>query len=1125
MPQPLCLGVWTIGPASGTVLNAGTQTLTARFTPTDTINYKGATSTVQIVVSKAPLTITAEDKSRAYNVANPTFTAKYDGFVNGDTVQLLTSAGSLATTAIKTSPVGSYPVTVTGASSTNYSITPVAGSLTVTQAVSEITWAAPSAITYGTGLSSIQLNATANVAGAFEYTPVVGTVLNAGTQTLTAKFTPTDAVNYMRATGTVQLVVNKAPLTITAEDKTRAYNVSNPVFTAKYAGFVNGDTYQTLTTPVGLTTTATKSSAVGSYPITASGAVAANYSISYIAGSLTVTQTSSEITWATPVAITYGAGLSSAQLNATANVAGAFEYTPVVGTVLNAGTQTLTAKFTPTDAVNYKGATGTVQLVVNKAPLAIIAEDKTRAYNVSNPVFTAKYAGFVNGDTYQTLTTPVGLTTTATKSSAVGSYPITASGAVAANYNISYVAGSLAVTQACSEITWATPTAITYGTGLSLTQLSATANVAGAFEYTPIVGTVLNAGTQTLTAKFTPTDAVNYKGATGTVQLVVNKAPLTITAEDKTRAYNVSNPVFTAKYAGFVNGDTYQTLTTSVGLTTTATKSSAVGSYPITASGAVAANYSISYVAGSLTVTQASSEITWATPAAITYGAGLSSAQLNATANVAGAFEYTPVVGTVLNAGTQTLTAKFTPTDAVNYKGATGTVQLVVNKAPLTITAEDKTRAYNVSNPVFTAKYAGFVNGDTYQTLTNPVGLTTIATKSSAVGSYPITASGAVAANYSISYIAGSLAVTQASSEITWATPAAITYGTGLSLTQLNATGNVVGAFEYTPIVGTVLNAGTQTLTARFTPADTINYKGATGTVQLVVNKAPLTITAEDKTRAYNVSNPVFTAKYAGFVNGDTYQTLTTSVGLTTTATKSSAVGSYPITASGAVAANYSISYVAGSLTVTQASSDITWATPTAITYGTGLSLTQLNATANVAGAFEYTPVVGTVLNAGTQTLTARFTPTDAVNYKGATGTVQMVVNKAPLTITAEDKTRAYNVSNPVFTAKYAGFVNGDTYQTLTTSVGLTTTATKSSAVGSYPITASGAVAANYSISYIAGSLTVTQASSDITWATPTAITYGAGLSSAQLNATANVAGAFEYIPVVGLCWMPGRRL
>ena len=43
----------------------------------------------------------------------------------------------------------------------------------------------------------------------------------------------------------------------------------------------------------------------------------------------------------------------------------------------------------------------------------------------------------------------------------------------------------------------------------------------------------------------------------------------------------------------------------------------------------------------------------------------------------------------------------------------------------------------------------------------------------------------------------------------------------------------------------------------------------------------------------------------------------------------------------------------------------ITWANPADITYGTALSATQLNATADVAGTFAYMPVAGTVLNAG----------------------------------------------------------------------------------------------------------------------------------------------------------------
>ena len=71
----------------------------------------------------------------------------------------------------------------------------------------------------------------------------------------------------------------------------------------------------------------------------------------------------------------------------------------------------------------------------------------------------------------------------------------------------------------------------------------------------------------------------------------------------------------------------------------------------------------------------------------------------------------------------------------------------------------------------------------------------------------------------------------------------------------------------------------------------------------------------------------------------------------------------------------------------------ITWATPADIVYGTALSATQLNATADVAGSFIYTPAAGAKLNAGAnQTLSVTFTPTDTANYKDASKTVQINV-------------------------------------------------------------------------------------------------------------------------------------
>src|SRR5262249_38933129 len=94
------------------------------------------------------------------------------------------------------------------------------------------------------------------------------------------------------------LTVNAAPLTITADDKTKVYGAANPALTVSYSGLVNGDTVGTVvTTPPSVSTTATASSAAGTYPITASGAVAnATYAISYVAGTLTVTPATLTIT-------------------------------------------------------------------------------------------------------------------------------------------------------------------------------------------------------------------------------------------------------------------------------------------------------------------------------------------------------------------------------------------------------------------------------------------------------------------------------------------------------------------------------------------------------------------------------------------------------------------------------------------------------------------------------------------------------------------------------------------------------------------------------------------------------------------------------------------------------------
>ena len=76
-----------------------------------------------LTVTAATLTVTADNQSRAYGAANPTLTHTTTGFVNGDDEGDLTGVITCSTPADETSPVGAYPITCVGATSTNYAIT------------------------------------------------------------------------------------------------------------------------------------------------------------------------------------------------------------------------------------------------------------------------------------------------------------------------------------------------------------------------------------------------------------------------------------------------------------------------------------------------------------------------------------------------------------------------------------------------------------------------------------------------------------------------------------------------------------------------------------------------------------------------------------------------------------------------------------------------------------------------------------------------------------------------------------------------------------------------------------------------------------------------------------------
>ena len=135
-------------------------------------------------------------------------------------------------------------------------------------------------------------------------------------------------------------------------------------------------------------------------------------------------------------------------------------------------------------------------------------------------------------------------------------------------------------------------------------------------------------------------------------------------------------------------------------------------------------------------------------------------------------------------------------------------------------------------------------------------------------GTDTLTAEFPADSNFTTSTSAGvPVTVTQTPSSLTWAQPAAMEYGTPLSVTQLNATSSVAGAITYAPASGTVLLPGTTPVTATFVPTDTFDYAGATANNTITVN-APTLVGISPSGAKLGDANTTITVNGQGLVQG-----------------------------------------------------------------------------------------------------------------------------------------------------------------------------------------------------------------------------------------------------------------
>jgi hypothetical protein len=334
-------------------------------------------------------------------------------------------------------------------------------------------------------------------------------------------------------------------LTVTVANATMTTGNALPTFTGTVTGLVNGDTVGT-TIVVTYSTTATRCSPPGTYPITATvtGSSAGNYQVVVNAGTLTISPSTTPVTiifspvasrayGSAPFAVTATSGAGSNSPVTIAVQSGPAVIAGNIVTLTGAGTVVLQAS--GAGAGDCSVITATQSFQVTPAPLTVAANNASRSYGAANPAFSGAMTGAVGSDSFSQ-----SFTTTATTSSNVGSYPIVpaVTGENLASYTVTAVNGALTVSSALTTTTLTAPASATSGSSVSLTATVASAggapggSVAFRNGMTALgTGTLNSSGVAMLSTTMLPVGNDSVTAAYGAAGNFAgsNSAPVTLT--------------------------------------------------------------------------------------------------------------------------------------------------------------------------------------------------------------------------------------------------------------------------------------------------------------------------------------------------------------------------------------------------------------------------------------------------------------------------------------------------------------------------------------------------------------------------------------------------------------------
>ena len=561
-------------------------------------NYKVNFTAAVFTINKADLTVTANAASKTYGETDPALTYTTEGLLGDDAL-----TGELAREAGEN--VGTYAINQgTLSAGNNYNVTFTCADFTINKAALTVTAEAASK-TYGKD-DPVFAYSTEGLVGADTLTGKLTREAgeNVGTYAI-KQGTLKASDNYTLTFTGADFTINKAEITITADDKSTKYKDDLAELTYQIGGdYVEGDDLG-----VTVSTDATKTSPVGEYDITVDWNKNGNYTATLVNGKYTITK-ADLTTSATGYDGVYDGEAHSISVDVGDSDAvvyyGTSELTAdnynIAGSTLNpeytdAGEYTV-YYFISTGNYDPQPVSGSKTVNIAKADVTVTAEARSKTYGTADPELTYTAEGLVGEET---LTGEL----TREEGENVGTYAITQGTLKASdNYELTFTGADFIINKAALTVT-AEAKEKTYGKDdpeLTYTAEGLVGEDTVTGELTREAGE--NVGTYAITqGTFKASD--NYELAFTGADFTISKAALTITADDKSSQYLDDIAELTYQVSGdYVEGDDL-----GVTIRTSATSDSETGEYEITVE-YDNGNYEATLVPGKYTITKADLSIT-----------------------------------------------------------------------------------------------------------------------------------------------------------------------------------------------------------------------------------------------------------------------------------------------------------------------------------------------------------------------------------------------------------------------------------------------------------------------------------------------------------------------------------